>query len=243
MKNIDSKILSILFTNKDLCTRCGTCIGVCPTLAFSFDRDLFPKLDNNKCVECRLCAQTCPGGRINFKELTEITFEHRENSNSFDGHFRKTYVGYARDNHLRKGGAGGGIITAILWDLLKHGDADGCIVTRMNPQIPWIGEPFIARTYEDLLASQGSKYMVIPTNSVFSTIRKLPGKFAYAALPCQVHGFRIAAEKDIKLKEKIHTVIGLFCGGSLEPFIVKELLEMKGLATKDIKEFQFRGGE
>jgi len=66
------------------------------------------------------------------------------------------------------------VVTALLWDLLKHGEVDGCIVTRMNPDRPWHGEVFIARTYEDLLSSQQSKYIVIPVNSILAEIRHLP---------------------------------------------------------------------
>jgi len=144
---------------------------------------------------------------------------------------------------MREGGAGGGIVTALCWDLLKHGDVDGCIVARMNPQQPWIGESFIARSYDDLLQSQGSKYMIIPTNAIFQEIRRTPGRYAYVALPCQVHGFRMLAQRDPVLRERITAVIGLFCGGSLEPNLVTELLEARGIAIDDIADFQFRGGE
>jgi coenzyme F420 hydrogenase subunit beta len=243
MKNIDRKYLSIAFTNKDLCTRGGTCIGVCPEDALSLDENFYPKLDSDKCTECGICAKTCPGAKVNYKDLTQITFGYDTDSNSFDGHVLQTYVGYAADERLRGGGAGGGVITALLWNLMKQGVVDGCIVTRMNKKKPWIGEYFIARSYDELLESQGSRYMIIPVNSVFQNIRRLPGKYAYAPLPCQVHGFRLAAEENPDLKEKIYAAIGLFCGGSLEPFVVTELLRTKGLSPQDIKDFQFRGGE
>ena len=144
---------------------------------------------------------------------------------------------------LRDGGAGGGSVTALCWDLLKHGDVDGCIVARMNRDRPWQGEAFIARTYQDLLSSQGSKYMIIPTNAIFQEVRNLPGRYAYVALPCQVHGFLMLAEKDPVLRDKIHCVIGLFCGGSPEPNLVTELLAARGISIDDIADFQFRGDE
>jgi len=243
MRNIDQKYLSISFTCKDLCTRCGTCIGVCPEGALTLDDNFYPTIDPNKCTECSLCAKACPGGSVSYKDLTEITFSHRNDSITFDGHVLKTYVGYASDSRLRGGGSGGGIVTALLWDLLKNSDVDGCIVTRMNKNKPWLGEYFVARTYEDLLISQGSRYLIIPVNSIFKEIRKLPGKYAFVSLPCQVHGYRLAAQENPFLKEKIHIVIGLFCGGSLEPYIVPELLKTKGLSPNDIQDFQFRGGK
>lgn len=231
-----------MFT-EDLCTRCGTCVGACPEKAIELDDQQFPRLLEEACTSCGLCGDICPGSRVNYRDLTAITFGHREDPRTFDGCVQRTFVGYCTDDPMREGGAGGGIVTALCWDLLKHGDVDGCIVARMNRERPWIGEPFIARTYEQLLESQGSKYMIIPTNAIFQQVRETPGRYAYVALPCQVHGFRMLAEKDPILKERIVAVFGLFCGGSLEPTLVTELLEARGIQTDEIADFQFRGGE
>src|SRR3990172_5655519 len=152
MKKIDPKYLSIAFTNKNLCTRSGTCVA------------------------------------------------------------------YSTDEKIRSGGAGGGVITGLLWDLLKRKVVDGCIVTRMNPKQPYYGEVFIARTYEDLLQSQQSKYIVIPVNSILKEIQDLPGKYAMAALPCQIHGIRLMQKLEHPVVKKIEVVIGLFCAAAMEPF-------------------------
>jgi coenzyme F420 hydrogenase subunit beta len=241
--SVDLKKLSIVFTHKELCTRCGTCVGVCPHKALTLGEDFFPQLDVDKCTKCGICHISCPGGEVSFKKLSQITFGSENVSKTFDGHVVNTFVGYSEDSHFRKGGAGGGVVTSLLWDLLKNKDVEGCIVTRMNPEKPWLGEPFIARSYEDLLASQGSKYTIIPVNSILQKIRDSSGKFACVALPCQVHGIRLAMQNDPKLREKIVLILGLFCGGSLEPFIVPELLQMKGLKEGDITNFEFRGGD
>lgn len=240
---IKKEILSISFTDKDLCCRCGTCVGVCPTNALTLDESLYPKIDPDKCNECGLCAKTCPGSKVHFRYLTKLTFGHEKMSDHFDGHVQKLLVGHALDPEIRSAGAGGGVITGLFWDLMKNRKVDGCIATRMQPDKPWIGETFIAGTYEDLLRSQGSRYMIIPVNHILQRIRHLPGKYAIAALPCQVHGLRMACEEDPVLKEKIHVIIGLFCGGSLEPLVVTEMLKTRGLKTGDISDFQFRGGK
>ena len=118
MKTIDTRKLSIAFSNRSLCTRSGTCIGACPEKALSVDEDFYPKLDQSKCTECGLCATICPGGAVNFKDLTEVTFGHRNDDVGFDGHVEMIYVGYSSDERTRNGGAGGGVVTALLWDLL-----------------------------------------------------------------------------------------------------------------------------
>ena len=242
MKKIDPNILAIAFTEHDLCTRCGTCVGACPTGAITLDENFFPVLDAGVCTECGLCARVCPGGRVNFLHLTELTFGHRHPATRFDGHVEATYVGYAGDEQLRRGGAGGGVITALMGDLLKRGLVDGCIVTRIKPQQPWLGEVYIARTCEELRASQQSKYLIIPVNEILAAVRDTPGRFAFAGLPCQVHGLRLLCAESPALQEKIRVVIGLFCASSLEPYVAREMMACRGIEPTQIRHFEFRGG-
>lgn len=211
--------------------------------AISLDADFYPKLNTDKCEGCGLCAKVCPGGSVNFQDLSKITFGDHHNSISSQRYSSGNYIGYARDKKICDAGASGGAITALLTDMLENGVVQGCIVARMNKEKPWVGEYFVAHTRDELLDSQGSLYTIIPINASFQAIRSLSGKYAYVALPCQVHGYRMAAEKDPVLKEKIHVVIGLFCGGSLEPYAVHEMLQAKNINTPDISAFHFRSGK
>lgn len=243
MKKIDTTKLSIAFSHKELCARTGTCIGVCPTNALKVGKDFYPELDAEKCIECGLCAKTCPGGQVSFKTLTKVTFNHDEINESFDGNVQKTFVGYASDKRIREGGAGGGVITGLLWHLLKNKIVDGCIVTRMDPDKPWLGQVFIARTFDDLLQSQQSKYTIIPVNSILEHTRGSNVKYAIAALPCQIHGLRLVEKEKPALLKNIYAIIGLFCGSELEPYVSTEMMSCRGVKKEDIQNFEFRGGE
>lgn len=240
---INPENLSIAFTNKELCTRSGTCIGVCPTRALSVGENRYPQLNVDLCINCGLCRKVCPGGDVNYRKLSELTFGRQNGSMDFDGHVEKTYVGYAGDARFRQGGAGGGVITALAWHLLRTKQVDGCIVTRMRPDRPWEGEVYIARTYDELKQSRQSKYTIIPVNTIFQELQKIDGVFALIALPCQIHGFRKVQREKSKLAAKIKIVIGLFCASSLEPYVAEEMLRIKGIHKNDIKNFNFRGGE
>lgn len=242
-KEIDLSGLSIGLSNHELCTRCGTCTGACPTQAISVGSDRYPRLQADKCIECGVCKTACPGDVVNFAQLAAHTYGIGEAPADFDGNVIARYVGHATDEKIREGGAGGGVVTALLWDQLKHGDVEGCLATRMNAERPWEGEFFIARTYEDMLVSQGSRYTIIPLNAVFTEIRSMDGPFAYAALPCQIHGYRNLEQIDEEIASKIYSVVGLFCGGALEPSLITDLVESKGIKPTDLKDFQFRGGE
>lgn len=240
---LDAPFLSIAFAAPVLCTRCGSCVGVCPEKAIRLSPERYPVLLPERCTRCGLCAAVCPGGAVSFGDLSEQVFGERFMDEGFDGRVARTLVGYAADDGLRTGGAGGGVVTALLRHLLERGEVDGCLVTRMNPDRPWEGEPFLARTLDDLRRSQGSRYSIIPLNAIWAELRNLPGRFAAALLPCQVHGFRKLQKADPELAARIPYVIGLFCGGSLEPCLTTELLSVRGLRREDLSDFQFRGGE
>lgn len=240
---IDPAKLSAAFKNRDLCARTGTCVGICPEEALYANDAGFPELIPEKCTSCGLCAQTCPGESVHFRNMARRTFGFIPDDIGFDGYVMDTKIAFSTDETIRGGGAGGGVVTAILWDLLQAGEVDGCVVARMSAKRPWLAEPFIARTYQDLIGSQGSKYLVIALNSMLEAIRTQEGSFAVAALPCQVHGLRKTMETEPWLKEKIKVLVGLFCGGALEPEVVVDLLRTKGLKKEEISDFQFRGGE
>lgn len=235
--------LSIGFTDHSLCARCGTCAGVCPVSAIDFDEQFYPRLNHERCIECGLCARTCPGAHVGFSDLNQAVFNRKEPAPGFDGYVRQTWVGQATDDGIRSGGASGGVVTALLWDLLKNGVVDGCVATRMNRKEPWRSEPFIARSYSDLLDSQGSRYTIIPINQMLAEIRNTVGRYAIAALPCQVHGIRMAIQSIPDLAMKIALIIGLFCGGSLEPYAITELLEARKINKNKLARFEFRGGD
>jgi len=78
---------------------------------------------------------------------------------------------------------------------------------------------------------------------VLLEIPKLEGKYAFAGLPCQIHGLRVMQEIEPAFKQKVPYIVGLFCGGALEPYLVPELLRMKSISPSMLQDFQFRGGD
>lgn len=46
--------------DRNRCIDCGECISLCPTRAFSFDKDAKFVYDEDKCVLCGICVDACP---------------------------------------------------------------------------------------------------------------------------------------------------------------------------------------
>lgn len=49
---------------REKCASCGTCIGVCPERALSFDADQYILVDREKCTGCGECVDACPQGAM-----------------------------------------------------------------------------------------------------------------------------------------------------------------------------------
>lgn len=53
-----------LYVNKSQCCGCTACVNICPTKSIYLEEDnkgfLYPKIDENICINCGLCETTCP---------------------------------------------------------------------------------------------------------------------------------------------------------------------------------------
>ncbi|MEM2147125.1 MAG: Coenzyme F420 hydrogenase/dehydrogenase, beta subunit C-terminal domain [Candidatus Bathyarchaeia archaeon] len=236
------KVNLVCEINKELCTRCGTCAGVCPKNCFIFDDKNYPRLIYSKCVQCGLCTRICPGSKFNTNFFSQKLFGKNYNPNDILGNFMVSYVGYALDENLRRLATSGGIATAILICLLEQKMINGAIVTVPNYNNPEISEPIIALTKDTLLSGAQSKYTIVPVNKIFKELGKIDGKFALVGLPCHVQAFRKLSENCPSLASKISVVIGLYCGRTMEQEATLSLIRMLGIKLTQLRKIQYRGG-
>jgi coenzyme F420 hydrogenase subunit beta len=232
----------------NLCTGCGTCVGICPNdslkMVIDKNKGLFlPKLDNEKCKKCGRCYEICPGHSVDFKELNLKIFG-KEPDDLLIGNYIDCYVGHARDYQIRYNSASGGLTTALLIYALQEGIIDGALVTRMNRDEPLEPEPFIARTREEIIEASKSKYCPVPANIALKEIlnSKENEKFAVVGLPCHIHGIRKSEQVNKRLGEKIVLHFGIMCSHNLTflatNFLINNLFKKN---RDDIKKISYRG--
>ncbi len=227
--------------DNDLCTRCGTCAGVCPVNAITLDGTNYP-IVNSLCIGCGKCLKVCPGIDVDFPGLTRQLFEKKFNINDILGFFTHFYAGYALDLNVRANASSGGVITQLLIYLLDKKIIDGAIVTMMNPKAPCESMAVIAKTKDELIQSMQSRYTIVPVNRQLSNIKQMKGKFALVGLPCHIHGFWKLANIDPNIKEKIFLTLGLFCHINLELQGTLELQRNSGISNNNIQNFEYRSG-
>lgn len=227
-----------------LCHRCGSCVGICPTDVLAVDREEYPVVKNlSACTDCDLCVRVCPGDELNVKEIAEQLYGEVPDIHDMHGHFEQAYLCHANDAEVRENSTSGGAVTGLLLSLIERKIIDGAIVITSDETELWKGVPTVARTREQLVASMKSKYAISPTNSVFSEVRKIEGRYALVGLPCQIHGYHKAAALDRRIRDRIVLTIGLFCHAAVEHDPMNYVWDKLGDEKKDAVRFISRVGK
>jgi coenzyme F420 hydrogenase subunit beta len=229
-------------SNNQLCTGCGTCVAICPEncirIHLSNKGNLEAYVDEQKCTKCKLCLAVCPSNSIDFRRM-HISVFGKPASDNLIGNYRRFYVGYAKESHIRSICQSGGLITALLAFALKKGLIDGALVTKMGkdnlrPEI------LIAKSESELINAVGSKYCYAPVNTSIKEILKKTGKYAVVELPCQMYGLRKIEELLPQLKNKVFLHFGLFCSHAMSLAAIDFLAHRCQIRKEDIKAFSYR---
>ncbi|MEN8158181.1 MAG: Coenzyme F420 hydrogenase/dehydrogenase, beta subunit C-terminal domain, partial [Bacteroidota bacterium] len=186
----------------------------------------------------------CPGRYFDFPLYREHFFKNAPHFHTYTGPYRQLYIGHATDAALRLAGASGGILSTILIYLLETHKIDGAIVTRMSPEKPWLTEPFIATTREEILEGAQSKYIITSVNEILKQSSSFEGSLAYVGLPGQVQSVRKLQKAADPAVQNIRYVFGPFYGNTLHFSSVKSFLRShKEKDYRQIHKLWFRHGE
>ncbi|MFC1786437.1 Coenzyme F420 hydrogenase/dehydrogenase, beta subunit C-terminal domain [Halobacteriota archaeon] len=235
----DKEVHNFKDLDPELCTFCGTCVGVCPQNSLIAKHGKIYSV--GKCKSCGLCYNACPGREVAFSKLNSHIFKSSQRDR-YVGVYKSLYVGHSRDVKIRNNASSGGVVTSLLIFLLDKGLIDGAIVVCMKYKEPWNYEVKIARTKKDILKASQSKYSLVPLNAILSKIRKEDGNFALVGLPCHIHGIRSLQMMGWEHSDKIKYLIGLFCGFNMHLSATNHLINKLGVEKGDILSLQYRGG-
>lgn len=232
--------------NSDLCTGCGTCIGICPTnsLTLTLDKPMgvyIPKLDKSSCTRCGICSSCCPGLGVDFKELNSIIFGESKQYNPLIGHYKGTYISNSKDRYLRWKASSGGLVTTLLIFAFRQKIIDCALLVKMDDTNPLYPHVYIARTEQEIILAQGSKYCPVPMNTGLKEILKSDKKCAVVGLPCHIHGIRKAEKRNARLRKLIVLHLGIFCSHTVNFRGTEFLLDRIGVKKETVSEIKYRG--
>lgn len=230
--------------NGNLCHGCGTCIGLCPAgiLGVTGGSNRPVPLKNG-CNDCGTCVNVCPGARFDDPECGRRLWGSDEERADPVGRVIEGWLGHAGAPSIRRRGASGGAVTALLLSLMSEGRIDGAVVVGQDAKERWRSKALLARSAEEIVSAANSRYAIAPTGAVISEIVNTPGRFAFVGLPCQLHGFHNACKVNRKLAERVALVIGLFCHASVEPEAFHLLWEWTVADGTKVESLDYRRGK
>ncbi len=241
----------------DRCVQCGVCVAACPTDSIGIGDDDLPKLVK-MCTGCSLCWDFCPRGGLRHEATWRLgsTRQHEDNDSGIEPDFKITGNGAARSvegiGHVYEsytarvdpmiGGAqDGGVVSALLISLLEAGEIDGALVARESE--PWKGEPYLARTPEEVRECAGSFYnQTLALAHVDFVGYDLPPnpRIAVVGTPCEIEGIKAMQARPwtwgSSRVEAITLTIALLCTKSFnyEKLMLEEIRDKRKVDLEEV---------
>ena len=192
------------------CTGCHACAQTCPKKCISMQQDgegfLYPKINENLCINCGLCKKICP--------VFNCVKEGREPQTA--------YAAYALDETVRLKSSSGGVFTLLAENIIALGGAVFGAAFDEEQQLKHI----CVDTAEDLEKLRGSKYVQSEIGTSYVEAKKYldSGRFVlFTGTPCQIAGLYAYIRKDY---DNLYTQ-DIICHGVPSPLVWQKYVEYR----------------
>lgn len=188
----------------------------------------------------------CPGRGYDIREIGNRKFGGDLYDSYELGLYKQLGVGYSTTEKIMEKASSGGLMTSIAAYMIEQKIVDGVIVTKGVPgdgkKIGPRTKTYIAKSLEELLDAQGSKYCPVPSLDVRKLVDNFDGLLAFIGTPCQIAGLELLKEQQHEWVKKIIFTIGNFCGGFRDFRETDKIIERAGFNPKHVEVFSYRGG-
>lgn len=195
---------SILYHKYEDCCGCTACSAICPRDAISFQYNeegfLYPKINQENCIECYLCEKVCSFQR-DIKYSPNIALE------------RKIYAVKHRQKNVVKQSSSGGVFTALSDYFMVHGNAVASSVYLYDETAVRLTIYTDENSRND---ARGSKYIQAETGEAFNKICEWlvlhpQQEMMIVGTGCQIAGLDLLL-KEKQLRERV-LLVDLICHG------------------------------
>lgn len=202
----------IQINSKEQCCGCNACGDICPKQAISFETDIegfwYPKVDENKCVNCGLCEKVCP--IINIERLKKNDYEKPA----------RTIAAVNKNMRVRWNSTSGGAYTALAEGMLEQGGYISGAVYDKDFSVKSI----VTNNPDDLEQLRSSKYLQSNAENLHKSIKLLlqkGEKVLACGTPCQMAALRSFLGKDYDNL----VIVDIICRGVNSPKVYRAYLD------------------
>jgi coenzyme F420 hydrogenase subunit beta len=232
-----------------LCISCGACVLVYKSgsISWNYDRKQgmsIPHLETEKgSTDDDRFYNVCPGRGFDLIRYSKRVCSSEAKYDLNLGFFLDIAAARAIDKVILENASSGGIITVLAQYLLLTKKVNGIITAKFTygPNGPR-SKTIIARTVEELLECQGSKYCPVSIHESLSNLKETNDTVAYIGTPCQIAAIRMLMDHNDWLRKRIKYVIGTFCGGMKDYKNLNLIIRRQGIEPSEVTKFSFRGG-
>ncbi len=232
--------------DKRICSLCGTCAAFCDKIRIS-EKELKPELVEEYDTICGLCYAFCPRTFLPLAEIERKIFGNEEARKKAEGDvlgiYRGCYAVKSKKEDIK--GQDGGAVTSLLAYALEAGIVDCAVTTASDDQ--WRPLPKVAKSYEDLKQSAGTKYTIYPgVVGIKEAMEAGCENIGFVGLPCQIQGLRKVqtSEQPYEVgKERIKLLIGLFCMDNFKEELLDFVRDKLSLDLERVRKFDIKGKE
>lgn len=206
----------------DKCYGCFACINTCPrnciTMTAGENGHIVPQIDNECCVDCGLCAKSCPALAVNKLNIPKYT-----------------YAAWNLDKEEQSKSSSGGMSALLAKQMIQEGG----IVYGAAFDEQWNVNHVRCENEKDIQRICKSKYVHSWINNIYEQIQqdlKQQKQVMFVGTPCQVAGLKSFLRKDyVNL-----FLVDLVCHGVPSRELYCEELTEKA-RVEELQNVSFRG--
>jgi len=199
--------------DKDLCSGCGMCLGLCPYIKTVLDR---VRVIHPCGINEGTCYKICPKTSLDISWLDQLVFSQPRRDQAL-GVYRS--INFARACNKSAGAQYGGVASALMAFAIDRGLIGGVVLTGGTALDP---KPVLAKTGHEVLSCAGSKYTAVPTLAALNqAVRTSAERIGLVGRPCQIQAVRKMQhvnymEEYLNSGKSVQLTLGLFCFWSLK---------------------------
>ncbi|MHA1731503.1 MAG: Coenzyme F420 hydrogenase/dehydrogenase, beta subunit C-terminal domain [Promethearchaeota archaeon] len=240
---VKSVYVPVTEVSKPFCAGCGLCQGICPVDCINVENGVL-SIDEARCIHCGLCFSVCPRS---FLPKRVVNWTVRPDSDLPDdlpiGPVLAAYSGRATDDAIREVAQDGGVVTALLTYAFNEGIVDAALGARMS-ETPWLPEPFLMTSPEEVRLAAGTKYATNPTLQVVPDLSSYEN-VAVVGTPCMMQALRKVEAYPFgnPFLEKVKLKLGIFCMESFSYASILEIARTLDVSIDEVKKMDINKGK